>query len=91
MTGHKAFHHVHLIADNITFQVHGKFFGFRLLKGFSWGRENSGLRKTGWNLPNQFRDRSVMAELTTQTMLPEVLIAIRIIQNSVVKEKRSPN
>ena len=25
MTGHKAFHHVHPIADSITFQVQGKF------------------------------------------------------------------
>ena len=32
-----------------------------------------------------------MAVLTAQAMLTEILITIRIIQNSVVKEKRSPN
>ena len=40
---------------------------------------------------NQFRDRPVMAALTSQAMFPGVLIAIRVIQNSVVKEKCSPN
>lgn len=40
---------------------------------------------------NQLRDRSVMAGLTSQTMFSGVLIAIRVIQNSVVKEKRSPD
>ena len=35
---------------------------------------------------NQLRDRSVMAVLTSQTMFPGVLTAIRVIQNSVVKE-----
>ena len=40
---------------------------------------------------NQFRDRPVIAALTSQAMFPEVLIAIRVIQNSVVKEKCSPN
>ena len=40
---------------------------------------------------NQFRDRSVMAGLTSQTNISEILAAIRVIQNSVVKEKRSPD
>lgn len=37
----------------------------------------------------QFLDRSVMAVLPSQTMLPVILIVIRVIQNSVVKEQRS--
>jgi hypothetical protein len=32
-----------------------------------------------------------MAVLTAQAMLTEILITIRIIQNSIVKEKHSPN
>ena len=35
---------------------------------------------------NQLRDRSVMAGLTSQTIFSGVLTAIRVIQNSVVKE-----
>jgi len=93
MTGHKAFHHVHPIADSITFQVHGRFSVSGSIGAFPgvvvrelW------LPETRMDLMrNQLRDRSVMAVLTSQTMFPGVLTAIRVIQNSVVKEKPSPD
>ena len=91
MFGHKAFHHVHPIADSNA----GPWLvsGSKLYRGFSWGSDAIALviENQDGTMRNQFRDRSVMAGLTSQTIFSGVLIAIRVIQNSVVKEKRSPD
>lgn len=90
MIGRKALHHVYLMADNTASPW--LVFGSRLFRAFPWGSsERALISEKNRTMRNQFRNRLVMAALTSQAMFPGVLIAIRVIQNSVVKEKCSPN
>lgn len=90
MIGRKALHHVYLMADNTASPW--LVFGSRLFRAFPWGSsERALISEKKQDYAESVSEQACHGSADESGNVPGVLIAIRVIQNSVVKEKCSPN